>query len=115
MQIRINLIIVFFFFLNALNANASVPERQNKGNREILKIRNNLLKGMSHFPVDGVPGHLVVFDDQALPLIFDNKGAPVAAIVNYGKGFAIALTHNSWFQKKNARYKRSSTVFGECS
>lgn len=62
---------------------------------------SDIMKNVSEFSIDGVPGDLIVFGENAEPLLTDSDGKTVIAMTNYGKGRMIAFSHGGMIEEKH--------------
>jgi len=82
--------------------------------KHVLEAANILTREIREFTREGVPGPLQVFSKKAVPVIMDNNDQAVVALSSYGKGFAIAMGHNAWLQKKMLNDKSTQQFIQNC-
>jgi hypothetical protein len=61
-----------------------------------------LTSGIQTLKIEGAPGLLTVFGEQAFTILTDTRGRSLVAGATHGNGRIAAITHGSWFQQKVA-------------
>ncbi|XP_035697568.1 TRPM8 channel-associated factor 2-like [Branchiostoma floridae] len=71
--------------------------------------KDELLKDVTTVPKVGVPGNIVVFGDQAEPILLDDRGRAIMAAATYGSGKIVAFSHNGYIKQfregKNKKFE----------
>ncbi|XP_078695626.1 TRPM8 channel-associated factor 2-like [Branchiostoma floridae x Branchiostoma belcheri] len=71
--------------------------------------KDELLKDVTTVPKVGVPGNIVVFGDQAEPILLDDRGRAIMAAATHGAGRVVAFSHNGYIKQfsegKNQKFE----------
>ncbi|XP_066296637.1 TRPM8 channel-associated factor 2-like [Branchiostoma lanceolatum] len=73
--------------------------------------KDELLKDVDTVPKVGVPGNIVVFGDQAEPILLDDRGRAIMAAATYGSGRIVAFSHNGYIKQfREGKDKKFETL-----
>jgi len=72
-----------------------------KLNSRVLSSAKLLLAGVGSCVIDGSPGKLLVQGQAAFPLLRDEAGNDVAALIDDGITRSVMVSHDAWFKKSS--------------
>jgi hypothetical protein len=75
-------------------------------------IIGSLTRGIQGLRIDGTPGLLTVYGEEAFTILTDDKGRSLIAAATYGKGRIVAMTHGDWIAEKHIATSDNNPFIG---